>query len=300
MRTEKQGGSMHTTTYSRVWCAVLGGLLLGGVLAGCNVFGGIGEDSDDPQVLLRDARAALDRGDPQTAVGYLEQAFEMDPNDPEIRIELAGARFAVAEIDLLTLKGLVEHINGGASSQARASGAGKAGGAHCTFDADPETLESFDYTAAPEYQRIRAEIEMFVDARDLLDGIRPADLAALPEETRARWYLVRAFTRIALAIDAIHDEGERIDAALYRLPAEQNSIGICAASASALEAAEARIKCDHLSQILQGLDELEQRSLLLDDADISGIIDELRQAVDVVGAQLGSNVIRFCSTRAGR
>lgn len=293
---------MYATIYRRGLHVALGALLIGSVLAGCNVFGGLdAADDEDPQVLLRDARAALERGDPQAALDDLERAFALDPTDPEIRIELAGARFAVAEIDLLTLKGIVDHINGEPANKTRkthATGARKAADRHCTFDEDPETLESFDYTEAPEYQQIRAEIEMIIDTRDLLDGVRPADLAALPEETQARWYLARAFVRIVLAVDAIHAEGEQIEATLYRLPAAQNSIGLCAASASALEEAEARIKCDHLPQILQGLDELKQRSTLLDDAEVSGIIEELQQAADVVGAQLDSNVIRFCSTVA--
>lgn len=283
--------------------AALSGLLLCGVLAGCNVFDGIGAESDDAQVLLQDARAALDRGDPHEAVRYLERAFELDPTDPEIRIELAGARFEATDLDLITLKGLTEHISGTARpSEATAAVrvGGKAEGGYCTFGTDPGGLDVFDYTAAPEYQQVRAEIETFVAARDLLDAIRPVDLEALPEETRAQWYLIRAFTRIALAVDAINGEVERIEATLYRVPGPQDSIGICAISKSALEEAEARIKCTHLPQILKGLDELAVRSRLLDEAEVSGLIDDLQQAVDVIGAQLNSNAIRFCTTTAGR
>lgn len=280
----------------------LSGLFLCGVWAGCNVFEGIGEDagSDDPQVLLHDARAALDRDEPETAVGYLERAFELDPDDPEIRIELTGARFAAADVDLITLKGLVEHINSGAGLQASASRrAGKANGRYCTFDADPATLEVFDYTSAPEYQRFREVIETFIEARDLLDGIRLADRERLTEALRAEWYLLRAFTRIVLAIDAINAEVERIEATLYRVPDRGNSIGICAVSEDALDAAKVHIRCDLLPQILQGLDELRARSDLLDDAEIGGVIADLERAVDVVGAQLDINVIRFCSVSAG-
>lgn len=279
--------------------ATLWSLLLCGVLAGCNVFEGIGSDSDDPQVLLRDARVALDRGDVQAAIDDLERAFELDSTHPEIRIVLAGARFKAADLDLITLKGLIEHINGVTeTSSASQSVRHKANDAYCTFSADGGELEAFDYTEAPEYQHIRAEIETFVAVRDLLDGVRPSDLEELPEEVRAQWYLTRAFTRIALTIDAINEEVEQTEATLYRLTQQQNSIGICAASRPALEAAEVRIKCEHLPQIVQGLDELTVRSQLLDEADISGVIDDLRQAVDIVGAQLNSSVIRFCSVTA--
>jgi len=259
---------MHKSPVRAAVCV----FFLCGMLAGCNVFDGLGEegDSNDPYVLLRDARAALSRGEPQEAVRYLERAFDLDPNNPEVRIELVGARFAAAEVDLLTLGRLVDHINGEGDTTSTALNAawqGKANGAFCTFDADPSELEMFDYTSAPEYQQIRDHIDTFVAAHDLLEGIRPAALGGLSEEARAQWYLTRAFTRIALAIHAINEEVARIDATLYRLPRFRNSIGICAASESALDQAEARIKCDLLPQILVGLDELEMRSQLLDDAD---------------------------------
>lgn len=271
------------------------------LLAGCNVFDGLGDegDSGDPNVLLQDARAALSRGEPQVAVQYLDRAYSIDPSNPEVRIELAGARFAQAEVDLLTLRELVTHINGDEGSVAPATLTPKQDhGPFCTFDADRSGLEEFDYTSAPAYQAIREEIATFEAARELLDGIRSAAFSELPEETRAQWYLARAFTRTALAIDAINREVERIEATLYRLPSVQNSIGICAASEQALSRTEVRIKCDHLPQIVVGLEELEIRNWLLDDADVSGVLDDLRQAVDVVGAQLDSDVIRFCSTNA--
>ena len=281
--------------------------LCAALLVGCNVFDGLGGEgeSDDPNVLLQDARAALSRGEPQAAVRYLERAHALDPSNPEVRIELVGARFAQAEIDLITLRSLINYINGEEEEPAAAaarthSQQPQANGDFCTFDADRSALEEFDYTSASAYQAIRDQINTFEAAHELLDGIRPAALNDLPDAVRARWYMSRAFTRIALAIDAINSEVEQIEATLYRLPSLQNSIGICAASEQALSKAEARIKCDHLPQIVVGLEELEMRNQLLDNADVSGVLDDLRQVVDIVGAQLDSDVIRFCSTRAAQ
>lgn len=280
-----------------LWVTVGGAMLL----AGCNVFEGFGEEGagNDPQVLLQDARTALDRGDASTALTYLERAFALSSQDPEIRITLGQARLAVADIDLFTLKGMVDHINeAGTEPVVTSAVRAKNDGSFCTFEEDPASLVIFDYTAAPEYQQIRDQIETLLDVRDLVARIPASDRDALSESVRAEWYFVRAFTRIALAIDAINGEVERIDATLYRVPSRENSLGICAASEAALEEAEARIKCDHLPQILTGLDELEVRSQLLDEADVSGVLDDLQVAANVVGAQLESSIVRFCSTNA--
>ena len=284
-----------------VWAVVCASLL-----AGCNVFDGLGGEgeSEDPEVLLQDARAALSRGEPEAAVRYLERAYSLDPTNPEVRIELVGARFARAELDLITLQQLVDDINGEAdngetdppvASARRHEVAHQEQDGFCTFDEDRSSLEEFDYTASSAYQSIQVQIDTFRAARDLLDGIRPVVLNSLPDRVQAQWYLTRAFTRVALAVSAVNEEVEQIDATLYRLPSLQNSIGICASSEQALSEAEVQIKCDHLPKIVRALDELEMRNQLLDNPDISGVLDDLRLAVDVVGAQLDSDVIRFCS-----
>lgn len=87
--------------------------LLTALLAGCSALDtapGEGE-SDDPNVLLRDAEAALQRNEPALAVDYLRRAADLQPLDTplgiNVRIRLSTALLETAGVDALTLQQMV-------------------------------------------------------------------------------------------------------------------------------------------------------------------------------------------------
>src|SRR5690606_33666207 len=87
-------------------------ILFAALLTGCNVFEGTQEEGtgDDPEVLLQDAEAALQRDEPKLAVAYLKRAVELEPVTTslgaQIRIQLSTAHLRAVGVNIMTLKQL--------------------------------------------------------------------------------------------------------------------------------------------------------------------------------------------------
>ena len=138
--------------------------LAGPLVAGCNIFEGFSEPgtSDDPEVLIEDADLALQQGQPQKALAYLEKAVERDPNHARARAKLAVVQLQAHDIDVLTLKGLVDGFREEAGGQA---GKGASDGEVCLYEPSPGlTATPFSYLTSPEYQRISDARRVLWDA----------------------------------------------------------------------------------------------------------------------------------------
>ena len=226
----------------------LGAALVAGLLlTGCsdNLFSGLDSEgtSDDPQVLLADARAALANGDTTRALDYLERAHEIDPDHAEVRVALVGTKFEKHDVDLLTIREIGSYIANGSKAATA-----KAGGTYvCSFEGGPSTYDAFDFAAAPAFQRLVNLNNLFTEAETLL-GDLDATQADLPDDLRARMLLIRAFTQAFQTIVSIDAEVKEMGVELFRLPG--NEIGICADASQFNGISAAQQLVDDIQQLI--------------------------------------------------
>jgi len=268
---------------------LLGGVLvLAVVLTGCgdNLFSSFDSEgtSDDPNVLLADARAALAKGDTTRAIDYLERAYNIDPDHAEVRVTLVGTRFEQNDVDLLTIREIGMYI-ANASKAARPKSAATY---VCSFDGDPSIYEPFDFAQAPAFQRLAALTDLFSDAETLLGDLDAAE-ADLPDALRARLLLIRAFTRAFQTIVAIDAEVKSLGVELFRLPS--GDIGICADQSQFGSVSEAQalvtsiqeiIVCTLLPNYEAALDDLRTRNRILGGDDDNIVLSAMSDALDAM------------------
>ena len=150
--------------------------LLATVATGCNVYEGLYEEgeSENAEVLLEDARIALQQDRPQEAVEHLRKALgHTQDNNPllrkQIQIKLASAVLRAQSINVLSLKRIAQNLNGDATG----NGAfGKSQGPACLFPAhheqtpfDPTEGIDIDHLGNPDSEAALAE------SRDLVANV---------------------------------------------------------------------------------------------------------------------------------
>ena len=147
------------------------------VLGACNVFEGLYEEgeSEDPKVLLNDARAAIQDGRVDDAVAHLSVAHEKEPDNIEVRAELASAILVQNEVDVMLIKDLADDIR-----LALEGGASKSGGCPedvpCNFDCSvAKSVTPFSYEEFDAYQRL----EKVLDALKKVDALVQQPLTEL-------------------------------------------------------------------------------------------------------------------------
>lgn len=263
-------------------------LVAGLLLAGCtdNLFSGFQSEgtSDDPQVLLADADAALAKGDTTRALDYLERAHDIAPENAEVRVTLVGTKFEKNDVDLLTIREIGEYIaNGSLSKRAKADP-----NYMCSFEGDPSGYETFDFAAAPAFQRLMGLSDLFTEAETLL-GDLDASEADLSDDLRARMLLIRAFTRAIRTVGAIDQQVKQLGIQLFRLPG--NDIGVCADANQLNSISEAQqlvediqniITCTLLPGYERAMDDLQTRNELLNGSSDNIIIDVMGDALDAM------------------
>jgi len=226
----------------------LGGVLvLAVLLTGCsdNLFSSFDSEgtSDDPDVLLADARAALAKGDTSRAIDYLERAHDIDPEHAEVSVTLVGTKFEQNDVDLLTIREIGMYIADGSKAAVAKS-------SHtyvCSFDGEPSTYEPFDFAQAPAFQRLVDLADLFTEAESLVGDLDAVE-ADLPDDLRARMLLIRAFTRAFQTIVAIDAEVKQIGVQLFRLP--DGDIGICADQSGFDSISDAQALVDSIQELI--------------------------------------------------
>ncbi len=143
--------------------------LLALLLAGCNVFEGAQEEgtSNDPEILLLDAEAALQRNEPDLAVQYLERAEALEPENTalglRIRAKLSTALLRSVDVDILTIHQLATPFTDLPTAYPGSVSAAKTTGLGCKFPAThPSTV--FDPRSNPS-----ADLAFNVLGEDLTD-----------------------------------------------------------------------------------------------------------------------------------
>lgn len=149
-------------------------------MAGCNVFDGLYEEgtSSSPEILLADARIAMVDGRVDDAVVHLSKAHEKQPNNIEVRVELASALLTQNKIDVMLIKDLAGEIEsegetGGASKRLNCSDAFS-----CNFDCNAaKSVAPFSYKDSNAYRKLAAALDV-LERVDVLVSVPLEELGA--------------------------------------------------------------------------------------------------------------------------
>ncbi|MFK7847322.1 MAG: tetratricopeptide repeat protein [Rhodothermales bacterium] len=258
------------------------------VATGCNAFEFMySEDSDEPDVLLDDARIALQNGDAEKAIGLLEKALEKAPENSEIKIQLSSALFQANDIDLLVMKDLAEFISETPASKRKiVQFTAATNMPACNFRDDISTTTTLDFSQDPAYQLLLGNVDVLQRALDLLyDTLGSEDAAALSENILSNAHLMRAISNMAVSIIEIKLQADAAQASLHRLP--NGSIGYCAENDAALAQLESFIVCEKLPAIDMAVSDLVSRQALFSSSDseladaVASAREEITRAITV-------------------
>lgn len=236
--------------------------------AGCNVFEGAYEEGEslDPRLLLEDADVALQRGDPQRAVVYLEKALAQVPEPGRLRhtvqIKLATSLLMAHDVDVRTLQRLAVDLQ--ARVDAAKQGAARKGQtAVCNFPDTHTRGEEITLANVDGYAEINASEEALARIRALVDEVMayagPAqsgryDIDARMAQLRAEG-LSDALIADALAAGAVaylgttyqklaQAGGEQIHWYAVTPPGGQPYVGYCAPSEALVQELLEVVACD--------------------------------------------------------
>ena len=153
-------------------------------IAACNVFDGLYEEgtSSDPDVLLSDGRTAAQDGRIDDAVVHLTKAHDKQPENIEIRVELASALLTQHQIDVMLISDLADEIGAGKNAPSKQSGCTDE--RSCNFDCfAAKSATPFSYRDSEAYVRL----EETLDVLEQVDGLVGAPLEDLGAEPGRRF-----------------------------------------------------------------------------------------------------------------
>lgn len=257
--------------------------------AGCNAFGFMYEDgaSDDPDVILGDARIAMQDGNPEKAVELLEKALEKAPDNQEIKIELASALFQANEIDLLMMKDLADFI-ADAEPNIISKISISQNSNTCNFTGSSSSARPLQFEAEEAYIDLLNNTETLSRTLELL--AQSFDISLSPDVADhfiGNAYLMRAIATMGTSVLDIKAKADSLDATLYQ---RSGHIGYCAPTPSALAEIEAFVLCEQLPVFDAAIEDLLYRQSLL------GIQDsELVEAVGNARNELNNTTSLSCS-----
>lgn len=139
------------------------------VLTACNVFDGLYDEgtSSEPDVLLADARAAIQNGRTEDAVAYLRKAHQVEPANIEVRVELASALLLHHKIDILLVAELAHDV--GPDEDSASKGASCPDEEACNFDCSVmKSVTSFSYADSKAYLRLEQLLSVMDEIDDLV------------------------------------------------------------------------------------------------------------------------------------
>ncbi len=264
------------------------------IVTGCNAFEFMySEDSEEPEILLDDARIAMQDGNTQKAIDLLEKALEKAPDNPEIKIELSSALFQHSDIDLLVMKDLAEFISESSTGVSKNSSARvisgtrfTSGSATCNFGEDVSSTTTLDFSQDPAYQLLLGNVDVLQRTLDLLfDSLDTEQAALLSENILSNAHLMRAISNMAMAVIEIKLQADAAQATLHRL--SNGSIGYCASDETALQQLETFIVCDKLPAIDLAVNDLIRRQSLFSTSEselaeaVASARDEITRAIAV-------------------
>ena len=245
------------------------------IAAGCNAFEFMHEagDTNDPYVLLGDARLAMQNGDAAQAATLLEKALAKAPENQEIKIELASALFQANHIDLHLMKDLADFIADRESSNI--SKIQPASINNCSFDASFSSHRKLKFDEVDAYTQLLNNTETLERTLNLLsESLDGQDLSTY---FIGNAYLMRAIAAMGTSIVKIKARADSLNASLYQHP--QGYIGYCAPTQAAREEIETYVLCEKLPVVNAAIDDLLYRQSLLGIAD-SELVETVSRARD--------------------
>lgn len=260
------------------------------LLGGCNAYDAFYEEgaSNDPDVLLEDALFALQAGDADRAVTYLEKAYERDPDNAAVRVELAGALLEANGVDVITLKEVADFI-----SERAEQAAGKGAAAQCnfSFEAFPEA-EEFDFFTSDAYRQLVENLGALQRVAELVLNLSDEQMDRLGINRRAKRLLLLGFAELSATIVEVQQTAASAGVTLYQLTDER--FGMCADTALSLDDFEQLVKCEVTPKMERGVGFLEQRETLLgrglertgSSTTADEIIDAANEAIDTINAEV--------------
>ncbi len=256
------------------------------IVSGCNAFEFMyGGESDEPDVLLDDARIALQNGDAEKAIGLLEKALEKDPDNSEIKIELSSALFQANDIDLLVMKDLAAFI-----SETPAV-APKAIASHvdaCNFREDILATTILDFSQDEAFQLLYEHTDVIERAIALLQDVLDGDgITSLPDNILSNAHLMRAISNLAATVIDIDIYADLAQVTLHWLP--RGGIGYCAVDQETLTQFETFVLCEKMPAIDQAVEDLVSRQSLFGDTD-----SDLVTAVSDARAEIAISITASC------
>lgn len=261
-------------------------------LAGCNVFEGLYDEggSDDPDVLIADADAALQRGESDKAVQYLEKAFEARPEDPVIRTKLSTALLQQADIDVITMVNLAQDVTGtqnGSKTGLAFSGSALKSGSQLACNFTSAAVEQIDLTQNPSYQEVAQHVATLIRVKALLDAVVSSSdkLSSMPPQLQNAALLSQAITTVLIVLFDIQEKSDELGATIWRLANED--VGLCAEDEAALLEIQMFVKCEQIPEMQNALDLLLQR---LDgegeESAAKEAINEIQESIDLLESQI--------------
>lgn len=146
-------------------------------LTGCNVFEGFYEagTSNDPVVLISDAKQAMEQGEPAKAVVILEKAVEKtQPNTVErskVQINLATAKMAEANVSVVQLQRVIDDFtsridNGSPTPSGKSFGTAAE---VCSYDPGDERREEIKLSEIDGYEKISSSQAVLAEVQRLVN-----------------------------------------------------------------------------------------------------------------------------------
>lgn len=240
--------------------AGLGVMLLAGlVLGGCDQAGASLHE------LLTDARIARQAGDLSTSVQLLEEAYELDRDNAEVRFELSNSLMQEKRLNLIDVDRVASHllaVEDGAATLTASSGVASSSltkGASCPYASDPNAtiFDPTEVAGFPDLSASRETIErvLMITAPLIPDelrtvtacsGIENGELVYDREAARAAFgnqglsedqvsslLAINATARFLRAYLFVTEDVPQ-QTTWYRLPGDGPRLGICADDVGAL------------------------------------------------------------------
>lgn len=271
--------------HTRPFPLSLGAVALAGILllAGCNAFGtGDTSDCDDTEECLANADAALNNQDYDSAISALETARKQNPDNAEVRIKLASAKYGKKNFTLLGLKDMATFISPDAGKSTARTKTHVGGGLQCSNNKGEPTpstngYEVVDLKENDAFTNIEDNAQTIDEVEDLLPiefkGTESYD--NLSTSLKSAWLTNAAFSNVASAVIDVHDEVEEVSGHLYREEGGGDVL-YCAPDEDRLEDLECagfNIVKDQGGELVTALDLLRDRfSLYGSDQDEAGSI----------------------------
>jgi hypothetical protein len=157
----------------------LAALLLAVLASGCNVFAPFYSEGGEVDALLEDARHARASGNLNKAVELLERAYEREPSNPVVRLDLGSTLMLREKLTFLEVEAVTRHILDALGHGDALRGASAAAEV-CTFEPGTATAP-FNPRGADGYAQIvsaRPTLRRVVEL--LSDPAAPTEAPALP------------------------------------------------------------------------------------------------------------------------